>query len=312
MTRFIHDQFAKQYLSELLSPLGTVEISKEIHSEGRQIDLLFTPSYSETENNKNLGLLGKLTYKPALFEPFRNPVNSRDIRTCMIKLFVFLGELERESKRENTLLDKDILPQLWILTPTASANFLQGFHATPSTENDEQGIYYLGSDLRTAIVVIHQLPVTPETLWLRLLGRGKVQQQAIRELETLPRENHLRENVIKLVRELISLLTKRQNKEQDLDRDDEELIMTLTQMYEEAMSEVRQEAKEEGRQEGLGEGEKEATRRMIENIFQVRFGSIDEELQGIIEPIMQLSSEDFIPLLLQLSRQELIDHFDRK
>jgi hypothetical protein len=40
--------------------------------------------------------------------------------------------------------------------------------------------------LRTAIVVIHQLPETSETLWLRLLGRGSVQEQALIELQALP------------------------------------------------------------------------------------------------------------------------------
>ncbi len=36
-----HDQFAKNYLEELLSPLGQVEISKEITDETRQIELFF-------------------------------------------------------------------------------------------------------------------------------------------------------------------------------------------------------------------------------------------------------------------------------
>ena len=159
---------------------------------------------------------------------------------------------------------------------------------------------------------------------MRLLGRGRVQQRAVRELEALPRENHLRGNVIKLVKELISLLAKRQNKEQDLDRDDEELIMTLTQLYDEAMAEIRQQAREEGREEGLQqglqqgkeegreEGEKQATVRLIENLFRVRFGEIDEALTEIIEPIMKLSSEEFTPLLLQLSREDLIDRFQKQ
>jgi hypothetical protein len=37
------------------------------------------------------------------------------------------------------------------------------------------GVHFLPDALRTAIVAIHQLPQTPETLWLRLLGRGSVQ-----------------------------------------------------------------------------------------------------------------------------------------
>lgn len=241
MTRFIHDQFAKQYLSELLSPLGTVEISKQIQSEGRQIDLLFVPSSSETAHRENLGLLGRLTTTPALFEPFRNPVTASDVRTCMMKLLVAIAELEREAKRDKVSLDREQLPQLWILTPTASAKFLKGFHANAS-------------------------------------------------------------------------------KQEDLDRDDEDLIMTLTQMYEEAMAEemaeVRQQAKKEGLEQvlerGRGEGKQEATRLLIENIFRVRFGEIDEELAATIAPIMQLSSEEFTPLLLQLSREELIDRFPEK
>ena len=317
MTRFIHDQFAKQYLSELLSPLGVVETSKDIHPEGRQIDVLFTPSSSNPERRQNLGLLGRLTATPALFEPFRNPITQSDVRTCIMKLFVLLAELEREENRTKIPVGEGKIPKLWILTPTASPNFLKSFSAVPSSKKDEQGIHYLSTSWNTAIVVIHQLPKTTETLWLRLLGRGTVQKQAVKELEALPRGNYLRKSVIELVKDLIALLAKRQNKEQDLDRDDEDLIMTLTQMYEEAMAEVRQEirqeAKEEflqqGLQQGKVEGEKEATRRLIENIFQVRFGEMDEKLAAIIPSIMKLSSEEFTPLLLQLSREELIDRF---
>jgi hypothetical protein len=39
MTRFPHDQFAKQYLKELLSPLGGVETSRKVSGEVREIDV---------------------------------------------------------------------------------------------------------------------------------------------------------------------------------------------------------------------------------------------------------------------------------
>ncbi|MGK7925029.1 MAG: hypothetical protein AB4290_07220, partial [Spirulina sp.] len=326
VTRFIHDQFAKQYLSELLSPLGKVETAKEVHPESREIDLFFTPSNTGAETRKNLGLLGKLTLTAALFEPFRNPVAARDIRTCTIKLFTLHAELEREAKRENIALNEDNLPQLWILTPTASENLLQRFRCQPSTKSEEQGIYFAGTGWKTAIVVIHQLPQTAETLWLRLLGRGRVQERAIRELEALPREDRRRKNVLKLVRELVALLAKRQNRERDLDRTDKELIMTLTQMYEEAMAELRQELRAELRpqiqeelrpqiqaevlQQGTEIGEKQATLRLINNLLQVRFGEVDEELAAIVEAIASLPSEEFAPLLLQLSREELLARFE--
>jgi len=42
MTRFIHDRFAKEYLEEMLSPIGTVNISRDVTSEVREIDVYFT------------------------------------------------------------------------------------------------------------------------------------------------------------------------------------------------------------------------------------------------------------------------------
>jgi len=38
MTRFPHDQFAKDYLDQLLSPIGKVETSRDIAGEVREVD----------------------------------------------------------------------------------------------------------------------------------------------------------------------------------------------------------------------------------------------------------------------------------
>jgi hypothetical protein len=43
MTRQPHDQFAKEYLKELLTPLGKVEIARDVTSEVREIDVWFEP-----------------------------------------------------------------------------------------------------------------------------------------------------------------------------------------------------------------------------------------------------------------------------
>ena len=72
MTRFIHDQFAKQYLTELLTPYGQVETSKDITAEVRQIDVVFIPSPQPTQSLEALGILGRMVRNYAIFEPFRN------------------------------------------------------------------------------------------------------------------------------------------------------------------------------------------------------------------------------------------------
>jgi hypothetical protein len=59
------------------------------------------------------------------------------------------------------------------------------------------------------------------------------------------------------------------------------------------------------REETLQEGKQE----MIENLLRVRFGALDEELLGIISPMLQLPTEELTRLLLTLSRNELLERF---
>lgn len=301
MTRFIHDQFAKQYLTELLTPLGQVETSKDITAEVRQIDVFLLRSSPPKGNPSLLGLLGRLAATSAVFEPFRNPVTRREIRSCLGKLFDIQAQLERLANRENTRLNEAELPRLWILSPTASVELLQSFKATTDEENWMSGIYFLGEALKTAIIAIHQLPRTPETLWLRILGRGRVQQQAIQELETLPENNPLRSSTLELVYDLLAVLEARQQQAQDLDQDDRELIMQLSPIYRQRL--------EEATQQGIQKGIQQERRAMIEGLLRTRFGSIDEQLEAIIEPAIALPAEELTSLLLQLSRSELIARF---
>jgi len=98
MTRFIHDQFAKQYLIELLIRFGQVESSKDISSEVRQIDILFIPSPQATQDLDSLGLLGRIASTPVIIEPFRNPVTATGILTCLGKLISIREQLARQSQ----------------------------------------------------------------------------------------------------------------------------------------------------------------------------------------------------------------------
>ncbi|EPF24082.1 flagellar assembly protein H [Microcystis aeruginosa SPC777] len=103
---------------------------------------------------------------------------------------------------------------------------------------------------RTAIIAINQLPVTAETLWLRLLGRGKTQNQAVRELLELPQGNAFRENVLEL------LISWRVSMEINniLETEDREVFMTLSQTYQEWKEATKREGIEQGLEQGLERG----------------------------------------------------------
>jgi hypothetical protein len=139
------------------------------------------------------------------------------------------------------------------------------------------------------VVAINQLPPTPETLWLRILGRGATQEQAIAELIALPLGNPLRRNVL----ELISIWRVNLQRKENLTEDERELIMNLSPAY----LQWREDTLREGRQE------------VVENLLRERFGNIDEALSRVIEPLLQLSSQESVRLVLRLSREELLARF---
>ena len=48
---------------------------------------------------------------------------------------------------------------------------------------------------------------------------------------------------------------------------------------------------------------------VVENLLRFRFGTIDPELAAIVDSLLSLPPSEFIPLLMQLSREELITRF---
>ena len=236
-----------------------------------------------------MGLLGRFADTKALIEPFRNAVTTSEVRSCMTKLFDTCARFEREAKRNNTRLSEDSLPRLWILSPTASEEFLEGFGAESDEDKWARGVHFFDKSWRGAVVAIHQLPVTPETLWLRLLGKGRVQQRAIEEVQALDLNNPLRGKAIDLLANLKTTLELNQN----LDVEDRDLVMQLSPIYEQRLAEATQQGQ----------------RIVVENLLRVRFGTLDNDLQTIVEPLLALPPEEFTSLLLQLSREDLLTRF---
>ena len=274
MTRFIHDKFSKDYLEVLLSPHGQVEVSKSITSEIKEIDVWFMPNSPEIPTQ--LGLLGRLCQNPTLLEPYRNPVTVDEINNCLFKLLAVLDEFQREAKRNKRRLVEEEKPKLWILTPTASSAILERFCAQLKTEWG-RGIYFLPQPMRTAIVVIHQLPEESETLWLRLLGRGGTKSRAIDELEALSAKDPLRSTCLELLYNLSRNLAIVNNQLEE----DRRLIMRLAPLY--------QQDREQAIQQGLQQGLQQEGIALVMRQLRRRCGEIPLNLT---EQIRQLSLEE--------------------
>ncbi len=252
MTRTLHDSFAKDCMKELLSDFGDVETEKQITGEVREIDLFFQPHPTALEDLKALGLLGRMVSRPAILEPFRNAVPQWDICNCREKRFRLEAEFRRQAnqkaqKRSNSeqkILTKFERPFVWILTPTFSQKQQDDFLVRQKKQWG-QGIYFLAEPDLTAVVAIHHLPKTLDTLFLRLLGREQVQADAVKELLALPPQHPYRQETLRHISVLQINLQLRQNKT----KDSREVIMNLAPAYDKWLEETLDHGRGQGRQE---------------------------------------------------------------
>lgn len=158
MTRQPFDEFSKQLFETLLTPYGRVSIDRNVPGEARRIDIYFEPTDPAQLDPTELGQLAQLSTTKSLFEPFRSPPTSVEVRTCALKLYLLHAELHRTAGR---ILPESELPQLWVLASSASDQLLDDFGGKL---NGEDGIYSFDRGWRTGLINIAELPTTEETL----------------------------------------------------------------------------------------------------------------------------------------------------
>jgi hypothetical protein len=238
MSEFPHDDFAKDYLTELLSNIGTAVPNKVIKSERREGDIWFerNPKLTIAAQRKKLGLMGQLLRRDSLIEVFRNPATIMEIRACRGKLTDIEGDMARAAKRKEETLTEEMLPDLWFIMPTASEEIRQGFGVRKSRI---PGVYRWPKFDRTGLIVVHQLPVTEETLWIRLLGRSGNQERAIQELVTQP----VRSSLYNSIEDILANYRAKLERSRSLTPDEEELIMNLSVAYLKKQEEWKEEGK---------------------------------------------------------------------
>ncbi len=168
--------------------------------------------------------------------------------------------------------------------PKCFVLYLEEFNAKPK-QGWPPGVYGLATGLHTGIIVIHHLPVEPETLWFRLLGRGRVQAKAAQEVLALPENDPLRSGAL----QLLSSWKIVERIHPDLEQTNREFNMALSQAYLEWEKEVELRGELRGKQEGKQEGKLEAALNMLRGGIPV---SQIAQFTGLsFQQIQQLQSE---------------------
>jgi hypothetical protein len=249
-------------------PVAVLRVNLSERAAAKFVDVYFAPN-PDLPITPDLGLLGRILQTPCSLEPFRNPPTRTEVRTCILKLIWLQEEERRKAKQQKRKLPEDRLPHLWILATALSKPIIKDFRA----QQDPQwptGIYQLATAFKTSLVAINQLPLTPDTLWLRILGKGPTQEQAIQEVLTLPSSHPRRNGILRLLaswRVRIEL-----GELQDFPK--QEIIMALPQAFLEWEQQTQAVAEERGRQA--------AQRSLLLLLLGQKFNPLPELVQDVV------------------------------
>jgi hypothetical protein len=174
-----------------------IMISPEIVAEAKLVDVLFEPN--QALSRETLGLLGQLLFVPSIIAPFRWSPDSWTIRKSQSALFLWDAadhgciipvdeepvyedddddyDYDEEAEEE----EEEITKNMVMIVPSIDRKLIKGFGLSRSSRKIS-GVYEFAPAFWTTVVVTNELPKTPATLWLRILGRGPTQRGAIEEL----------------------------------------------------------------------------------------------------------------------------------
>lgn len=262
-TRF--DQFGKQMLRAALEGRGPVETDAEVPAgDTRRVDLWFTPDAARASATDDLGMLGRIASGPSTIELFHNTPSGDELAACLVKHSAFRHFL---SLRDNS----PPMPTQWVISSGRPHRGIDGLGFRPMA-GWPRGIYEAPPLLWTQLVVVNELPVTPDTLLLRLLGAGSALTHAIAELKAL------RTGAPERVLALPILLRLRLDIPRDPAKrtgDDQEFLMDTQDIVEIWRREAIQEGREEGREEGV--------KQTLVDVCEARFGAMPDDVRAVIE-----------------------------
>ena len=234
----LHDLLCKHLLREALDPLGTVELEKPVAPlDEQRIDVYceLRAVLPPPEDVPHLGLVRRMAEveRRFLIEPFSATPSVEGVDDTLRKKFHLHHALKKAGK--GVPLAK---PALWVLSPGRPEEVLRGYACT-SLPDWPSGFYRCPPELATWVVVLAELPKTPDTILLRLLGPATMQLGALRELDAQPMTPTERQPWIDILADVRYLLDEAQEPTPE-----EKTIMTeLRQRWEREKAELRAEGR---------------------------------------------------------------------
>ncbi len=275
------DQVDKTILGRALSLLGEVRREDEIMADAQRADTSFRPAPGGESQRARLGLLGRMTVDPCLFELFHAAFGLHRFDDCVRKQLTF-GHVAALAARK-AKQRRPPRPRLWILSGGRPVSVLEGHRLAPM-DGFPAGFYGGPPAAALGIVVIRELPRDRSTLFFRLFGEGTAYELALEDLAALPPAAWERQVAQETLVAFRGEIPKTGASEEE-----RRFLMATENLYEQWKRSVHQQGFQQGfqqgAQQGVQQGFQQAAALSLIAAYELRFGSVPAELRGAIERV---------------------------
>jgi hypothetical protein len=272
----LFDKLAKRITQKAVAPACASASEHEVHQDGLRADLLVEPHPARVHLLAPLGQLGRICRRICVLEFFHGTPGPRRFEPCVIKILALRRERRSDNdKRRRALRDLRSgarpLPVQCILTSGRPRGILErfGFQRAPGWG---RGVYRAPRQLATHLVVASELPVTRDTMLVRLIaGKDRVQKQAMEELLALPHDAPERRVAGPIMVKLWPQVERRRARRSKEAEEYRAMFKSVQDLW---PDELEEEAKERGRSAGMAEG----IERSILDAYEARFGPVPKDI----------------------------------
>ncbi|MFO0610705.1 MAG: hypothetical protein U0324_46515 [Polyangiales bacterium] len=261
------DLFAKDALELLLEDAGEVRRQLEVTTPAQYVDTVFVPSRRGLARLRRRGLLGRMARRTSAWECFHDAPSVPRLRDVARKHLAWHHQRAARPRGKRTPREPP-LPALWVVCaarPTRALRLLKASraHAWP------RGVYDVARGLvGMRVVVVGELPVTPATLPLRLMGRDRVLEAALEELAALPPGAWAR----RLASAVVEFMNRRNAKEHGVSERTERIKKRAEELFNAAHARGVREGIERGIERGIEQGIERGIEQGIALIAEHRLG----------------------------------------
>lgn len=233
------DTYAKDVTRDFLKPLGRAETDARITAEPQYADLRFVRSPRAGPRAAD-DLLAQHLAPRTLFEFAHDPPDVATAVSWTVKRDAWFLALQREARRKKRPPPE--LPRLIALSAYDPVEMRRAYGMDTPTS---PGVYVATPSGAFVLMVLNQLPKTPQTLIARSMGRGRTLIDAIQEIDALPPKDKLRTLLWPRIETLRVAL------EDDPSPEAQEIVMNAEKIYNQRLKQQRKEGLQEGIQAGL-------------------------------------------------------------